>query len=134
MVIATADSVDSELYINGTQDVLTGSIGKVDGSGVSANGLWEIMSFYGSGYLNGQLAEILVYPTVLNEADRQSVEGYLAHKWGTTGSLPEDHPYKTSEPTTDTEGFPYTFPIYFIILFNFIDIYLYGTTIHKHSE
>ena len=84
MVIATADSVDSELYINGTQDVLTGSIGKVDGSGVSANGLWEIGSFYGSGYLNGQLAEILVYPTVLNEADRQSVEGYLAHKWGTT--------------------------------------------------
>ena len=98
MVIATADSVDTELYINGTQDTLTGTIGSVNGSGVSANGLWEIGSFYGYGYLNGQLAEILVYPTVLSEADRQNVEGYLAHKWGMTGSLPSDHPYKTVAP------------------------------------
>ena len=26
-------------------------------------------------------------------------EGYLAHKWGLTGSLPVSHAYKTTEPT-----------------------------------
>jgi hypothetical protein len=29
---------------------------------------------------------------------RQLIEGYLAHRWGLTGSLPAGHPYKTSPP------------------------------------
>jgi hypothetical protein len=29
---------------------------------------------------------------------RQQIEGYLAHKWGLTGSLPAGHPYKTTPP------------------------------------
>lgn len=54
----------------------------------------------GSGnYLDGKIAEILVFNSVLAQADREKVEGYLAHKWGLTGNLPGAHPYKTNPPT-----------------------------------
>jgi hypothetical protein len=36
---------------------------------------------------------------VLNNDHTEKVEGYLAHKWGTTASLPGGHPYKTTPPT-----------------------------------
>ena len=32
--------------------------------------------------------------------DVQKAEGYLAHKWGLTSSLPSNHPYKSSAPKT----------------------------------
>jgi len=35
-------------------------------------------------YFNGDIAEILVFPTALSTADRQAVERYLAAKWGIT--------------------------------------------------
>jgi len=38
---------------------------------------------------------------ILNIADMdtiEKVEGYLAHKWGLLSALPEDHPYRYSEP------------------------------------
>ncbi len=47
----------------------------------------------------GDVAEILVFDSELSGADRVTVEGYLAHKWGLKGNLPEDHAYKTDEPT-----------------------------------
>jgi hypothetical protein len=34
----------------------------------------------------------------MTTADRQRVEGYLAHKWGLTANLPADHPYKNAAP------------------------------------
>jgi len=33
-----------------------------------------------------------------DEATRQKMEGYLAHKWGTTDKLPSSHPYKFVTP------------------------------------
>jgi hypothetical protein len=50
-------------------------------------------------YTNGFIAEIIVGRFDINDADRQKVEGYLAHKWGLTANLPSDHPYKTVGPT-----------------------------------
>ena len=47
----------------------------------------------------GDIAEIVVTPSMLSPADRQKIEGYLAHKWGLTANLPSDHPYKTVGPT-----------------------------------
>jgi hypothetical protein len=52
-----------------------------------------------SHYFNGTIAEIIVVEDALNTETRQIIEGYLAHKWGLTASLPADHPYKTSAPT-----------------------------------
>jgi hypothetical protein len=31
----------------------------------------------------------------------ETVEGYLAHKWGTTGALPGDHPFKVDAPVPE---------------------------------
>ena len=49
-------------------------------------------------YTNGFIAEIIVGRFDINDADRQKVEGYLAHKWGLTADLPADHPYKVNPP------------------------------------
>jgi hypothetical protein len=39
-----------------------------------------------------------VLNTVASTTNRQLIEGYLAHKWGLTSSLPNDHPYKNIAP------------------------------------
>jgi hypothetical protein len=52
-----------------------------------------------NGYLAGSVAEALVIPAALTEAERQKLEGYLAHKWGLTAGLDAGHPYKTTAPT-----------------------------------
>lgn len=54
---------------------------------------------YTSAKLVGSVAELLVCPGSLSVGDRQIVEGYLAHKWGLTASLPSDHPHKSAPPT-----------------------------------
>jgi len=58
---------------------------------------YAIGSQYFSGGCEGEIAEImyLVNPTL---KDIQKVEGYAAHKYSLTGSLPSDHPYKTNAP------------------------------------
>ena len=48
----------------------------------------------------GEIAELLVFDSVLPTSDRQKMEGYLAYKWGLTNSIPDDHPYKTSSPSS----------------------------------
>lgn len=53
----------------------------------------------GWGGFAGDLAEVIAVAGVVTTADRQRIEGYLAHKWGLTASLPGDHPYKIVGPT-----------------------------------
>ena len=53
----------------------------------------------------GTIYEIIIYNTVLTASQRQQVEGYLAHKWGITSSLPATapiHPFKYYYPSTPT--------------------------------
>lgn len=45
-------------------------------------------------WLNGNIAEILVFSNVLTTTERQQVEGYLAWKWGLQANLVSGHPYK----------------------------------------
>jgi hypothetical protein len=47
----------------------------------------------------GGIAEIVIVHGDISTGTRQKLEGYLAHKWGLTGSLPGGHPYKTNAPT-----------------------------------
>jgi len=53
----------------------------------------------GGDTFTGKIAEIVIVPSVLSTADRQKMEGYLAHKWGLEGSLDSGHPYKSAAPT-----------------------------------
>ena len=55
-------------------------------------------------FLVGEIREIIVVKSQLSLADRQKIEGYLAHKWGLEGSLPTDHPYKDAAPSSDIDG------------------------------
>lgn len=49
-------------------------------------------------HFDGKISEIIITPSVITAADRERVEGYLAHKWGLTADLPSGHPYKTTPP------------------------------------
>jgi hypothetical protein len=46
----------------------------------------------------GGFGEWVFIKSDLSGSDRQKLEGYLAHKWGTTGGLAADHPFKTLAP------------------------------------
>lgn len=46
---------------------------------------------------DGDIAEVVIWRSV-STADRENVEGYLAHKWGLAGNLPVSHPYKNAAP------------------------------------
>jgi hypothetical protein len=67
--------------------------------GSSDNYLWigGVSGYYMSPYLMG---EFLEYNSALSTSQRQQVEGYLAWKWGLSGSLPATHPYKSFPPST----------------------------------
>ena len=41
------------------------------------------------------LGEMIILDGVPSDDDRQRIEGYLAWKWDLTGSLPDDHPYRS---------------------------------------
>ncbi len=49
-------------------------------------------------YYKGIVYEVLIYNQSLATDRRQKLEGYLAHKWGLSGNLPGNHPYKTNAP------------------------------------
>lgn len=49
--------------------------------------------------LTGGIKAVLVFDAKLSDSNREKVEGYLAHEFGLTGSLPLAHPYKSSPPT-----------------------------------
>ena len=42
----------------------------------------------------GRLGELIIFNSALTDSEIQKVEGYLAHKWGLTGTLPASHAYK----------------------------------------
>jgi hypothetical protein len=49
-------------------------------------------------YVIASIYEILVYNSVLTTSERQQVEGYLAHKWGLSLSIPSTHPFYSIRP------------------------------------
>lgn len=65
---------------------------------------YAIGSAYYSGGCQGEIAEImyLADPTL---TQIKQVEGYAAHKYSLTGSLPANHPYKYSPPTRGNDLF-----------------------------
>ena len=47
----------------------------------------------------GRVGELIVCNTAPSQADREKLEGYLAHKWGIAGNLDAAHPYKSTPPS-----------------------------------
>src|SRR5262249_42994690 len=49
------------------------------------------------------LYELIVISRAVSQSERQTIEGYLAAKWGLQGSLPSGHPYASTVPTRQVE-------------------------------
>jgi hypothetical protein len=49
-------------------------------------------------WFDGTISECVALNRNATTLERQKIEGYLAHKWGLTASLPSDHPYKVNGP------------------------------------
>lgn len=70
------------------------------GVGTTANTVSkEIGIAGGAAGFDGRIAAIVFGNTQLTQLERQKLEGWAAHKYGLTGNLPNDHPYKTLVPT-----------------------------------
>ncbi len=85
-----------------TQQVWTnGSLLQSDTSGHSvttAGGLSLGYDGSTSSFDNCAIGEVIVLNGTVTPANRQTLEGYLAHKWGMQSTLPTDHPHKTNGP------------------------------------
>lgn len=53
----------------------------------------------GDSALVGGIAEFIIVSGLVSTANRQTIEGYMAHKWGLAANLPSDHPYRSFAPT-----------------------------------
>jgi hypothetical protein len=67
-----------------------------------------LLSNVGINTFNGEqsasdVAEMLIFESALSQEEIQSVEGYLAWKWGLQTNLPTNHPYKTQAPQSTTQ-------------------------------
>ena len=93
-LIVRGDSKNSTSAVDGSlQDTRSWST-------VRALETLQIGSWNMQQYWQGHVAEILIYTGTVSTSDRQTMEGYLAWKWGLQNSLPASHPYKLSSPTT----------------------------------
>lgn len=91
----------SQIYANGSLTVNdTTSIG-VGTFGAAATAPSTIGArFVGAAWASDMdLAALVVGNTSPSVGDRQKMEGWAAHKYGLTASLPGGHPYKTVAPT-----------------------------------
>lgn len=48
--------------------------------------------------IDGSIGEIIFFQRIVSSAEREMVEGYLAHKWGIASNLPVTHPYYSAPP------------------------------------
>jgi hypothetical protein len=83
------------MRLNGNSP-LTKSTGNTSTGWGTSNAIGRVFS--GDYSHRGLISEIIITPSTISSADRERVEGYLAHKWGLTADLPGGHPYKTTPP------------------------------------
>ncbi len=88
---------DIELFIDGTLDGTTSATSS-NGSSTVSLAIGSYSSTDATVGLTGDIAEVVIWNSA-SALDRQKVEGYCAHKWDLTASLPAGHPYKTAAPT-----------------------------------
>jgi hypothetical protein len=105
--IQSSNNPMGKVYKNGTVQA-DGSMASNGGASLSDSSLTRTLNIGArnngaAAPMDGDLHELIIYNAPLSQANREKVEGYLAHKWGLTGDLPgaspgPEHPYKTSPP------------------------------------
>jgi hypothetical protein len=86
--VSIAGSTTTNMYFNGT-NVASNTVNSSGGVVRYEIGRSELSN-------SGYIAEVLIYNSVLSQTNRQSVESYLAQKWGLTSSLAPGHPGLTT--------------------------------------
>jgi len=86
------------VYANAKEEG-TGGGGGGTGSGLSAMaGGGRIVNVVGQGYLDADLGELVFLQGTPTQDTIDTMEGYLAWKWGLEGNLPSGHPYEFAPP------------------------------------
>lgn len=87
------------LFRNGSQDAQSTSF---QSAGSTPNDAGNAALFNttvsNTNNFTGSMFEVIIGHSTPSTDTRQRIEGYLAHKWGLTASLPVDHPYKVDPP------------------------------------
>jgi hypothetical protein len=88
-------------WTDGTQDITNATMGTQGAGNTSDTDSLraELLKGVATQPTGSQLSEIVLTHSTMTTADRQKLEGYLAHKWGLTANLPAGHPYKSTPPT-----------------------------------
>jgi hypothetical protein len=95
-----AENITSNLtmtaYVNGGSNAFSSAASLTAGRTTQLGGSYvDNTQYYRSvQYIN----EVIIFNRPLSADDRQTVEGYLAWKWGLQGSLPSTHPYVLKNP------------------------------------
>ena len=96
LISSVFSNTDIRSYSNGNHVATFGQ----QATSARDNSMYFGVNRAGTHYLDANHAEWVFFDSAINETDRQNLEGYLAHKWGIDGELPNDHPYKNSSPKT----------------------------------
>jgi len=83
-----------DFYANGSLEHTASHAATVPSGSISYYGYQNAPGFM----IKHAIGELLFFNYELTQADREKLEGYLAHKWGLTANLPSSHPYKSSAP------------------------------------
>ena len=101
--VAGSANIMNYVWTSGTSKQILAN-GKSEGTNASAgvigtmSGGGRIGNIVGHGYIGGDIAEMVFLTGTVSAADRESMEGHLAHKWGLTANLAANHPYKNTPP------------------------------------
>ena len=87
------DGTNCDGYLNGTRFSGFASSGRFSFNRLGLGVNIDTKDTPGDCY-PGTIGEVVLFYTNLSTDDRQSIEGYLAWKWGLVANLPSDHPYK----------------------------------------
>lgn len=94
IITVLIDGDQSHLDINGRSAMIQGSLGP---NKVEAFSLGSVMSDMESS-INGFISESILVEGSIPDSEIFRTQGYLAHKWGFTHLLPDDHIYKEKLP------------------------------------
>jgi hypothetical protein len=86
------------IFLNGTSLGLSTNTAYTMGTGT----VNQVINGAGGNQRSYRLGEMLLYDNPLQAVYRQQIEGYLAHKWGLTSTLPVTHPYRSIRPYART--------------------------------
>jgi hypothetical protein len=89
-------SLGTAFWLNGTSYAT--SSGVLSETGASGYRVGELLTSSPVQPWPGDISELIVLDENPTTDRRQTIEGYLAHKWGLATILPNDHPYKSVAP------------------------------------